>query len=94
MKSLITFHEKKCLLSKTVNEFLYGRLWGIVYDGLFLFPRLKDASYDYLKEILSIPEIDSFGEYQESFNCASWIKKWILGRRAFLFYLYFRLFHK
>lgn len=94
IKSLITFHEKKGLLSKTTKEFLYGRLWGIVYDGLFLFPRLKDASYDYLKEILSIPEIDSFGEYQESFNCASWIKKWILGRRAFLFYLYFRLFHK
>lgn len=93
-RTLRTFHVSKGLMGASALEFLYQRLWGIVYDGIFLFPRLEHASLGYLKRILAIPEIDDLKEYAVSFTCAPWIKRWILNRRAGLFCLYFKLFRK
>lgn len=92
--SLLSFHDKKGLVTEEVMRFLYKRLWGIVYDGVFLFPDLADASRSYLETILAIPEIDRMKACQDLFNCASWIKRWILGRRAGWFYWYFRILYK
>lgn len=93
-RSLKAFHSSKGLSGPVVDGFLFEKLWGIVYDGIFLFPRLGLASLDYLKGILDIPEIDDLKEYAQVFNCSPWIKRWILHRKARLFYLYFKLFRK
>ena len=91
---LVAFHSSKGLLGPASNEFLYQKLWGIVYDGIFLFPRLGHASLGYLEGLLGIPEIDDLKKYSGSFACAPWIKRWILHRRAVLFYFYFNYFRK
>lgn len=92
--SLLSFHEKMDLVTEETMHFLYKRLWGIVYDGIFLFPDLADASRTYLETILEIPEIDGMRACQDLFNCASWIKRWILGRRTSCFYWYFKILYK
>ncbi len=85
------FHEKHRLWNDEVAAYLAKRLWGIVYDGIFLFPKLKEPPKDYLKSILSIPEIDVLRKHQDVFNCARWIKFGIVNRMPVLFNLYFKL---
>ena len=88
-KKLKDFFQKKNLWLEPSRQLLYARLWGIVYDALFLFPCLTQKEYSYLKRILQIPEIESLNKYASIFDCASWIKRSILHRRAWLFYLFF-----
>lgn len=70
------------------KELLYTRLWGTVYDGLFLFPKLKNKGISYLQQILAIPDIDDLKQY--AFSCAGWIRWAILSRQAWVFYLFFK----
>lgn len=90
LKSL--FSQKGLLTDASLN-YLYQRLWGHIYDGIFLFPQLKNGSYSYLRHVLAIPEIDQLNQRQDIFSCADWIKNGILRRRAFGFYLYFKFHH-
>ncbi len=92
-KRILGFHAQKGLLCEDASVYLYSRLWGTVYDGIFQYPHLKKRSPGYLRRILSIPEIDRMGDYADSFPCQRWIKQWILKRRAGLFHLYFSLFY-
>ncbi len=84
------FHEKRVLWNNDVEAFLAKRLWGIVYDGLFLYPKLIDKT-GYLSRILSIPEISLLKKREDVFSCAQWIKKSITHRWATVFYLFFKM---
>lgn len=86
------FHEKQAIWNNEVESFLAKRLWGIVYDGLFLYPRLEDKDKGYLSRVLSIPEIDLLNKHKDVFVCAGWIKRWVINRFSGLFYIYFNLF--
>lgn len=90
-KALGAMLDEKGIDTDSSRHFLSMRLWGIVYDGLFLFPDLEDVSIGYLKSILGIPEISGLKAYQDCFDCSSWIKRGILHRNAALFFAYFRL---
>lgn len=81
---------KKGMFTEEARSIMYKFLWGIVYDGIFLFPKLKNVPDGYLKEILSIPEINDLRKFSDVFHCASWIKKSIIYRLEFVFKLYFR----
>lgn len=83
------FHEKKNLWNEDVEKYLAKRLWGIVYDGIFLYPKLENPPKNYLKYIFSIPEILVLRKYQDLFLCSSWIKTSIVFRLVFVFRLYF-----
>ena len=40
------------------TKYLYHRLWGIIYDGIFLYPKLKGVGKEYIKSILEGTPID------------------------------------
>lgn len=81
------YYEKTDMLNKESHKYLSRRLWGIVYDGIFLWPRIDGATIDYLHRILSIPEIQYLSEYKQHFHCAKWIKWAILHRKAVIFWV-------
>lgn len=82
------FYVRHNLWLEPAKDLLYKRLWGTVYDGLFLFPKLKDKGISYLQQILAISEIDDLKQY--NFVCAGWIRQAILCRQAWVFYLFFK----
>ena len=88
---LKSFYIERSIMCNDAEVYLAKRLWGIVYDGIFLFPKLKEPPKNYLKGILSIPEIDVLRKHQDVFNCARWIKFGIVNRMPVLFNLYFKL---
>lgn len=85
------FMLKRCLWTEDMKTVMYSYLWGQLYNGIFLFPEVKGASYLYLKRILSIPEIKELTQYKELISCSTWIKNAILCRFAWMFYLYFKI---
>lgn len=91
---LKSFYISKNMWNDYSKTLLYKRLWGCIYDGIFLFPKLQDRSLSYLQKILSIPEIDELRTNQNLLSCSSWIKQAILHRSAFVFYGYFSLNRK
>lgn len=93
-KKLYSLFESKGFLTNAILNYLANRLWGIVYDGIFLFPQLTEQSLSYLRSILSIPEITFLKSHQTSFICSAWIKSWILHRRSLSFYFYFKLIYQ
>ncbi len=93
-KILESFFPKKGLWNEESKPYLYKRLWGIVYDGIFLYPQLDNASSSYIKHILAIPEIEGLEQYKNCFNCATWIKWLIIQRNAFALKMYFKYTRK
>lgn len=88
------FHIEKGLYSKDTQLFLYDRLWGMVYDSIFLIRKFKQNfsisdMYNYLRNILKIPEISDDNFRQQSFECSSWLKFLILHRCCYLLVLFF-----
>ena len=77
-KMLKTFYKKSGLWLCPMQEMLYERLWGIVYDGIF-------STSTNNKDILAIPEIKELKNYQHVFHCSAWIKWCILHRISFVF---------
>lgn len=90
-KALLDFHTRMGLMGNSSQSFLYKRLWGIVYDGLFIANRKRILNLPYIKTVLSIPEIEDLKRFKEVFTCSDWIKGRILHRRATLLYLFFKL---
>lgn len=88
---LMAFYRRHNLLNATAQQLLYRRLWGIIYDSIFLLPQLQVKPLHYLRTILSTPEINQLAQWQDCFNCARWIKQAIVHRRVLTFYLYFKL---
>lgn len=94
-KALAAFYQKKGLCqNKDSQRYLYHRLWGIIYDGLFQYHKQQGDRYAYLKRILSIPEIDALKAHADSYDCASWIKRGILNRSVLPLFLFFMLFYR
>ncbi len=90
---LKSFYTKRDLWSEESKEYLYHRLWGIIYDAIFLYPKIPNANIKYIYRILNIPEIRNLTKYKNSFKCSLWIKQGILYRQTLLFYLFFKLRH-
>ena len=90
-KVLQSFYQRKGLWNQEAKAYLSSRLWGIIYDSIFLYPKLKGVGLKYLKNILSISEIEYLKQYKELYSCSSWIKECILQRQSFLLYLFFKL---
>lgn len=88
------FYKRHGLWNNNAKNYLYRRLWGIVYDGIFLFPSLRKPGKDYLNRLLSIPEITVLKDYQSLFPCSWWIKKAILYKMPFIFKAYYIIKHK
>lgn len=82
------FYVRHDMWLEPAKQLLYTRLWGTVYDGLFLYPKLTDVGISYLKKILSISEIEELRYYP--FECSNWIRWAILQKQAWLFYLFFK----
>ena len=82
---------KRCLWTEEMKTVMYTYLWGQIYNGIFLFPKMEGANYLYLKRILSIPEIKDLTQYKELISCSAWIKNAILCRLAWLFLIYFKI---
>ena len=93
-KTLHAFYIKHQMWLPVAQNYMYKRLWGIIYDGLFLYPRLPQKGIAYLQTILSIPEIDELRLFTAYFSCSSWIKKAILHRLYLIFYIYFSMLCK
>ena len=90
---LMDFHKKRKLWDGEAEAFLAKRLWGIVYDGLFLYPKLGDKR-GYLSRVLSIPEISLLRKRDDVFSCSQWIKYSITHRLSAVFYLFFNMNRK
>ena len=88
---LESFFQKRGLWNEESKPYLYKRLWGIVYDGIFLYPQLNNASSSYIKKILAIPEIEGLKHYRNTFKCALWIKWLVLNKKAKILNYYFKL---
>lgn len=86
------FYVNHEMMTRDGDVYLYRRLWGIVYDGLFLVTKMYKVQWSYIRKILSIPEVEHMREMKDVFSCASWIKFAVVNRMTFLMYLYFRFF--
>ncbi len=93
-KVLQSFYQRHGLWSSSAQMYLYKRMWGILYDGIFLYPRLRDKGISYLRAILAIPEIKELRHFKQCYSCSSWIKKAILLRLYPVFYIYFSIISK
>ncbi len=92
-KVLEEFHRRHGLLNENANLYLYSRLWGIIYDGIFLYLQTKNMSLARnIQEILNIHEIERLKEYKKTFICSYWIKWAILKRCCIVFILYKMIF--
>lgn len=85
---LYAFFYKRGILNECTEKYLYCRLWGILYDSIFLTPYITKNKLEYLKKILQVPEISKLKDYQ-SFKTSSWIKWAIIKRQYLFFYGYF-----
>lgn len=68
------------------KKYLYGLLWGFIYDSIFSNSQNKKDKL-YLKKILSIKEIYQLRRFKDEYHCSSWIKFLILTRQAYLLHL-------
>ena len=87
---LRNFYLKHKLFSEDSKTYLHRRLWGIIYDGIFIFPKLKGANYNYIKNILRTKEIYNLYHFYNIYHCSTWIKICILFRFSFIFFVYFK----
>lgn len=90
-KILKSFYINKDMWNEFSQKLLYKRLWGNIYDGIFLYPRMSHKEKGYINNILSIPEIEELKKYTYTFDCAAWIKRAILMRCSLVFKLYFAI---
>lgn len=84
------FYSSRGLLSTDCEKWLYRRLWGQTYDGIFLFSKLSCPRLSYIQNILALPNMKKMKEYKDVFECSKWIKCAITNRCSILFYLYFK----
>lgn len=86
--------QRDLLISKNMwndisMKYLYLRLWGIIYNGLF---DKKKPSYSHIYKVLNIKELKMLTRWKDNFNCSKWIKFGIIHKCSAAFYLYFKLF--
>lgn len=91
---LYNFYLNHNLLNPNALSYLYERLWGIIYNGIFLYPKLNLIPPNYIKSILQIKEIKKLKQYRKYFKCSKWIKWAILSRNHHIFNFYFYINQK
>lgn len=84
--TLHNFYVKHNMWNTKSKNYLYGLLWGFIYDSIFLNSHSKKDKF-YLKKILSIKEIDQLRHFKNTYHCSSWIKFLILTRQAYILHL-------
>lgn len=85
------FYSSRKLFTERAEKWFYRRLWGQIYDGLFLFPMLSNQRYSYIKDLLALPDMKKLDEYKHLFDCSRWIKLSIIHRFSIVFYAYFKI---
>lgn len=80
------FMRKRNLWTEDTKVIMYGFLWGQVYSGLFAYCSSKTLGLSYIKDILSIPEMEEMTKYGKLFECSRWIKFLVENRQAFWLY--------
>lgn len=83
-----SFCENKLFLTTEAKQYLGRRLWGIIYDGLFLHYK---PSWILVKSIMNIPEIRLLSSWNVSFQASWWIKLCVIHRQSFLLYILLKL---
>ncbi len=78
--------DKKGIWNKELMDYMVVQLWGIVYNGVF---NVKRPSMKYLRDVLSIPEIDLLKN--SSYNTSPRIRKAITTRDCLFFYILRRI---
>lgn len=81
-----SFFDKKRIWNKELTDYMAIQLWGIVYNGVF---NVKRPSMKYLRDVLSIPEIDLLKK--SSYNASPRIRKAITTRNSLFFYILRRI---
>lgn len=82
------------LFVSPLSDVMYQRLWGIIYDSIFILNKLQLGfiqSYKYTRNILSIPEIKIVEFDKCQFDSSKWIKFLIKNRLSLLFTLICKL---
>lgn len=70
--------------SEDIERLFGSKLWGIVYEGLFMTEQLE---YSTVRNIVEIEETNLLCKYADDFNCSIWIKNMVLKKRSFILYL-------
>lgn len=83
-KILRMFYQQQQMWNRISQEYLYQKLWGIVYDGIFEEKKIKKNIID---KIVNIPEHNELIYWEHTFSCAKWIKKLIQYKCSYLLYL-------
>lgn len=78
--------DKKGIWNKELMDYMVVQLWGIVYNGVF---NVKRPSMKYLRDVLSIPEIDWLKK--SSYDTTPRIRKAITTRDCLFFYILRRI---
>lgn len=86
---LKNFHIQKKIYTDNAKFMLYNRLWGIIYDSLFLLQKFKAKKsicfyWSYIKRILKCPEIEDTYFQNVNFSCPILLKTLILRKNLFL----------
>ena len=87
-KILHNFYCIKNIWNTLSKEYMYQRLWGIVYDGIF---SCKNINYFEIKKILNLKEINELSNWKHIFKCALWIKICILHRFNTIMYILLKI---
>ena len=84
---------KKGVFKETAIKIMYNNLWGIIYDSIFNinYTHSTIKRYNYIKNILSIPEVTDLDFKFSSFKTSWWIRLLILNRNYFILTLIFLL---
>ena len=76
-----SFMLSKGLWNTEAQEHFGRKLWGIVYESLFM---SDDRSMKMIRNILSMEDMDLMLSYSDSFNSSPWIKRVVASRNSFL----------
>ncbi|WP_288735329.1 glycosyltransferase family 2 protein [uncultured Phocaeicola sp.] len=83
-KILRIFYQQQQMWNKISQEYLYQKLWGIVYDGIF---GQQNIQKNIIDKIINIPEHNELIYWEHTFSCAKWIKKLFQYKCSHLLYL-------
>lgn len=79
------FYQKREMWNVYSQTDMFRELWAIIYDGIF---STNKVSITYLKNLLSIKEINELHHWKHIFKSPEWIKFLIIKRAYFLFFCY------
>ena len=82
------FCESNSFLTSDAKQYLGQRLWGIIYEGLFLLPSTTWAT---TKKILSVNEIQLLSLWNVRLQTSKWIKFCVMKRKKILLYILLKL---